>query len=323
MLTTALTRDWGLRYPLFQAPMAGIAGGDLAAAVSAAGGLGMLGVGPAASAAWVEAEAAKARAAGRFGAGLMVWALPSRPELLDIVLAEKPDVVSLSFGDVAPYADTVHAAGARLVAQVQDGDSARRALAAGADAVIAQGTEAGGHTGSIGTLPILQIVLELAAQRDVPVLAAGGIATGRGVAAALAMGCAGVWVGTPFVASEEATNTEAARSRVLRAKETETVHTHVFDILTNAAWPDEYPGRALTNDMTARWHGREDELHQQIDDVRSDFDAARKNDDYSLAYIYAGQSVGLVREVLPAGEIVRRLMTDAEDVLRKGLQELL
>src|SRR5688500_7223636 len=99
MLNTALTRDWGLSQPLFQAPMAGIAGGDLAAAVSAAGALGMLGIGPATPAAWIAAEAAKARGAGTWGAGLMAWALPARPELLDIVLAEKPDVLAISFGD--------------------------------------------------------------------------------------------------------------------------------------------------------------------------------------------------------------------------------
>jgi nitronate monooxygenase len=278
----------------------------------------MIGIGPSTSAVWIAAEAAKARATGRFGAGLMAWALPQRPELLDIVLAEKPDVLAISFGDPAPYVAAARAAGARLVAQVQDADSARRAIDAGIDAVIAQGTEAGGHTGGVGTLPLLQLVLELAEGENVPVLAAGGIASGRGIAAALAMGCAGVWVGTPFVATAEALGSEAAKGRVLRAKETETVHTHVFDIVQGVAWPDEYPGRALVNDFTARWHGREHELHAELPAAQAVFEDARKRDDYTTAYIYAGQSVGLVREVVPAGELVARLMMEAEAALRQA-----
>jgi nitronate monooxygenase len=276
----------------------------------------MIGIAPSTPAAWIAAEAAKARAAGSFGAGLMAWALPGRPELLDVVLAEKPDVLAISFGDPTPYVEQTHAVGSRLVAQVQDAASAQRALDAGVDAVVAQGTEAGGHTGGVGTLPLLQIVLELAEPRGVPVLAAGGIATGRGIAAALAMGCAGVWVGTPFVATAEALGSEAAKSRVLRAKETETVHTHVFDILTNSPWPDEYPGRALVNEATARWHGREDELTSNLSEVQPAFEEARRRDDYATAYIYAGQSVGLVREVLPAGELVASMMAEAEVALR-------
>src|SRR5204863_620774 len=128
---------------------------------------------------------ALAKGRGRFGVGLMCWALEGRPELLDAVLETGPNLVALSFGDPAPWVERVRAAGARVVSQVQDSASAREALDAGVDAIVAQGTEAGGHTGGVSTLPLLQIVLELAPERHVPVLAAGGIATGHGVAAVI------------------------------------------------------------------------------------------------------------------------------------------
>src|SRR5205814_5637628 len=132
---------------------------------------------------FIAREGALAKGRGRFGFGLMCWALEDRPELVDAVLEAGPNVVSLSFGDPSPWIERVRAAGARVVSQVQDSASARQALDAGVDAIVAQGTEAGGHTGGVATLPLLQIVLELVGERRVPVLAGGGIATGRGVAA--------------------------------------------------------------------------------------------------------------------------------------------
>ena len=323
MLNTELTRSWGLKHPLIQAPMAGVAGGDLAAAVTQAGALGMIGLFGGSSAEWISAEAAKVRGKGPFGFGLMAWSLPARPELVDIVLAEKPDVLAVSFGDPAPYVEQAHAAGAKIVAQVQDAESAVKAIEGGVDAVIAQGTEAGGHTGHVGTLPIAQIVLELAADRGIPVLAAGGIATGRGIAAALAMGCDGVWVGTPFVATHEGMGSEAAKARVVRARETDTVLTRVFDIVQQAAWPEIYPGRALANDFTMKWHDREEELKASLEEAQTEFNAARTRDDYATANIYAGQGAGLVHRVVPAAELVERLMGEAEEILRGRLGTLL
>lgn len=323
MLKTRLTREWGLQFPLIQAPMAGVAGGELAAASSRAGALGMIGVGAESSGGWIAEESVKARAGGRTGAGLMAWAVERRPELLDTVLQQKPAAVAISFGDIAPYAELVRSSGAKLLAQVQDAETARAALDAGVDALVAQGTEAGGHTGRVGTLPLLQVVLELAGPHGVPVIAAGGVASGRAIAAALAMGCDGVWIGTPFIATPESTSSEAARARVLRAAETDTVLTHVFDILQEAPWPDQFAGRALTNSLAERWHGREEELVARLPEVQEEFRAARRQEDYSAAHIYAGQSSGLVREVLPAEQLIRRLMSEAEDVLRASFRELL
>ena len=317
MLHTALTRSWGLRYPLIQAPMAGVSGGALAAAVSAAGGLGMLGAGSTTPAGWIAAEAARARAGGRFGVGLMVWALARRPELLDAVLAQRPFAVSLSFGDAAPYVERVHAAGVLVLCQVQDAESAREAVAAGADALVAQGTEAGGHTGSVGTLPLLQRVLEIGAAAGLPVLAAGGLASGCGIAGVLAMGAAGVWIGTRFAATTEALGTDGAKQAIVQANETQTVYTHVFDVVQELPWPEPFSGRALANAFTRRWHGHEQELRANQTDVRAAFEAARVRGDLSETYVYAGQAAGLIDGIEPAAMLVERLMAEAEETLAR------
>jgi nitronate monooxygenase len=316
VLKTVLTESWGLKYPLLQAPMAGVAGGKLAAAVSSVGGLGLIGVNSVAEAGWVTQEAAVAREAGKFGIGLMIWCLPDRPDLLDAVLDSEPTLVSLSFGDPTPYVQAIREAGAKVVCQVQDGASAAVAIAAGVDAVIAQGTEAGGHTGHVGTLPLLQIVLEMAQPARVPVIAAGGIASGRGIAGVLTMGAAGVWVGTPFAATEEAIGTDEAKRTIIAARETDTMLTHVFDVIQEYPWPDQYPGRALANDFARRWQGREAELRANLREAQAEFQDARSRRDFSKANIYAGQSVGLVHEVMPAGKLVESLMAEAEAMLQ-------
>ncbi|MGY1916751.1 nitronate monooxygenase [Blastococcus sp. SYSU DS0973] len=212
MISTALTRVLDLTTPVIGAPMAGVAGGALAAAVSRAGGLGMIGVGAATSPEFLAKECAVP--AGQdlsFGVGLMAWVLPDRPDLLEAAVAARPALASVSFGDPAPFVPILHEAGITVAAQVNTVDDVHRAVAAGVDVVVAQGSEAGGHTGHRATLPLLQEVLTLT---DRPVAAAGGIATGAGIAAALAAGAAGVWIGTPLPACPEALNSPAARARV-------------------------------------------------------------------------------------------------------------
>lgn len=320
MLRTALTEMLSLRLPIVGAPMASVGHGRLARAVSSAGGLGMIGVGSADRAELVEREAAVARGEDGtpFGIGLMAWALPDRPDLLDATLAARPRLVSVSFGSPAPYVDRLHDAGILVATQVPDAASAREAVAAGADLLVAQGAEAGGHAGDVGTLPLLQRLLDSV---DIPVLAAGGIATGRGVAAALAAGAAGVWVGTCLLACPETAATDAARRRVVAAEETDTVRTRVFDLAQRIPWPEGFPGRALRNGFTQRWHGREDELaaHPAAADELRD---ARRAQDYDTMYVYAGQAVGLVSAERPAAEVVRELGEAAERQLRESMRSL-
>ncbi len=309
-MTTALTRLLGTRYPLLNAPMTPQAGGALARAVSDAGAFGMLGLDELDTAASVAEQVALLRAGGadvRFGIGLVRWVLDERPELVELALAARPAFVSISFGDPAPYVARFQAAGIPVGAQVQSRTWAQAALAAGVDILIAQGTEAGGHTGSVGTLPLLQIVLDLAG--DVPVIAAGGIATGRGLAAVLAAGAAGAWVGTPFLVARESRSNDVARERLIATDETQTVLTSVFDRVQHKAWPAEFGGRALRNAFTDRYHQREDEL---TPDARTHFEAARAGQNYDVANLYAGQTVGLVTGVESARDIVERIVGVAD-----------
>jgi nitronate monooxygenase len=315
VLTTALTRRFGLTAPVVGAPMAGVAGGALARAVSLGGGLGMIGVGSATPSSWVTEQCTVPRTDGLpFGVGLMAWALADRPDLLDATIEASPDLVSVSFGDPAPFVDRLHAAGIPVAMQVNTADDVRRADAADVDVVVAQGTEAGGHTGHRATLPLLQEVLALT---DRPVLAAGGIATGAGLAAVLAAGAAGAWIGTPLLACTEATNSAAARARVLRAAGEDTVLTRAFDVAQRLPWPERWPGRALVNEFSRTWHGREDALARDDEASRRVIEA-RRTDDLEQGPLYAGESVGLLTEERSAADVVRSLAADAEAALRRA-----
>jgi nitronate monooxygenase len=217
-LRTKLTELLRIRHPVLLAPMGGTAGGALAGAVSAAGGLGMIGggdskfVGPD----WLEREFA---AAGnqRVGCGFITWALALQPDLLDLALRHKPAALMLSFGDAEPFLPRIKAAGIAAICQVQSLAQARQVLQQGADIIVAQGAEAGGHGARRATLPLVPAVVDMVAAkgRDVPVVAAGGIADGRGLAAVLMLGAAGVLMGTRFHASEESLIAPEAKRRIV------------------------------------------------------------------------------------------------------------
>lgn len=296
--------------------MAAVSGGELAGAVTAAGGLGFIGVGHAGETRWIAEQAELGRACGGFGIGLMAWAIERRPELLEAALATGPAAVSVSFGDPAPYVGAIKQAGAVAIAQVHDGASARRSVDAGVDVLVAQGTEAGGHSGAgVATLPLLQVVLEIGDAAGLPVLAAGGIGTGRALAGVLAMGAAGGWIGTRFAATREALGKTGAKQRILEADETQTVLTSIFDITQDIPWPARFPGRALRNAFAERWHGRERELRAQRDAASAVLAEARAAEDFSQMYVYAGQASGVVRDLPPAGELVARMASEAERAL--------
>jgi nitronate monooxygenase len=197
-LATRLTERLGIEHPIVSAPMAFAGGGALAAAVTAAGGLGLIGGGYG-NADWLakELDAAGNR---RVGCGFITWALAERPALLDQVLERSPAAVMLSFGDPAPFAPAIRAADSLLICQVQNLAHLRAALAAGADIVVAQGSEAGGHGATRGTLTLVPEVADLLAAESPStlLLAAGGIGDGRGLAAALMLGADGVLMGSRF-----------------------------------------------------------------------------------------------------------------------------
>lgn len=308
MFDTWLTRELGISVPLVGAPMGGRAGGLLAGEVTRAGGLGLIGAARYNTPDWLESEARTAReiGGGPLGFGLMTWSLDADDSLLTAVLAHRPHVVSLSFGDPAPYVDRVHEAGALAISQINTIDDLRQVEAAGVDAVVAQGHEAGGHTGRIGTLPLLQEVLDAT---SLPVLAAGGIASGRGLAAVLAAGAEGAFVGTALLASPETVGPDYARARLVEAGSADTVYTDVFDKARHQPWPERWGGRALRNRFTDRWHGR----GTDEDTLAAEYIA----DDPDIGVVYAGEAAGLVRAERPAGEVIREIAVEAEALLAR------
>src|SRR5262245_4091120 len=283
--------------------MGSVAGGALAAAVSGAGGLGLIGAGYG-DAQWLRREFELAGGA-RVGVGFITWSLARQPQLLDLALGYKPCAVMLSFGDPAPFARKVRDAGARLILQVQDLRTARQALRADPDVVVAQGTEAGGHAGTRSLFALLPAVLDLAQGK--PVLAAGGIVERRGFQAALAFGAAGALVGTRFLAADESLAAPEARQRVVEAEGDATLRTTVFDLIRGYDWPDGITGRALRNRFSGKWHGKEEALRSSLGTERPAYQDAVRRRDFDTALVLAGEGVDLIDAVLPAAEIVRRI----------------
>jgi nitronate monooxygenase len=313
-ISTSLTALLGIKHPILSAPMDTIAGARLAVAVSAAGGFGILGGGYG-NKAWLEQETAKlAGASTAFGIGFITWSLAKRPELLEIALAAQPRAVMLSFGDPNPFAQRIKAAGALLFCQVQTEEMARQALATGADILIAQGTEAGGHGASRTTIDIVPAIVDLAAGR-VPVVAAGGIGDGRGLAAMMMLGASGVLLGTRFYASQECDGADEAKKLICDASSGATARGVIFDLSRNNVWPSPFTGRSLINDHLRRWTGHEVELLQSMTAVAAEYAAAREARNFDVAAVFAGEAVGLIHDIPPAAEIVERIATEAEGIL--------
>ena len=238
-LRTALTEMFGIDHPVVLAPMGDVAGGALAAAVSEGGGLGVIGAGRG-DLAWLGRECDRARAATRkpWGIGFLSWAIDAA--VIDAAIEQSPAAIMLSFGDPAPFADAIRAAGIPLIVQVTTLAEARRALDVGANVVVAQGSEAGGHGGGRATLPFVPAVVDIAG--SVPVLAAGGIADGRGLAAALVLGAAGAVIGTRFEATHEALITPDAVKAIIAAGAEDTTRGRALDVVRDSPWPERYPG---------------------------------------------------------------------------------
>jgi nitronate monooxygenase len=293
--------------------MGGVAGGRLATAVTRAGGLGMVGIGSAGTIELLRRETAVARHAGvRFGVGLLDWALQRDPRLLDEAIEARPSLVSVSFGARWRWIDQIHAAGIAAATQVYDVETARRALDAGIDVLVVRGAEGGGHgVHEVGTLVLLQEVLEAVPG---PVLAAGGVTSHRGLAAVLAAGAAGAWIGTPFVACPESLADDAVRARLVGAGGQDTVCTRVFDVALGNPWPPQFSERVLRNDVTDRWAGREDDLALDPE-AHAAVHAAILRGEAAVAAVNAGQGVGLVTDVRPAATVVAELASGAARLL--------
>jgi nitronate monooxygenase len=315
LITTPLTEMFGLQHPIVLAPMGGVSGGHLAATVSNAGGLGLVGGGYG-NHSWLRTELSRVidETTRPWGVGLITWSIDR--SVLDLALAYRPDAFMLSFGDPRPYASAIKSAGCKLICQLQGLEEALLAQEAGADIIVAQGTEAGGHGGARATLPLVPVVVDAVAPK--PVVAAGGIADGRGLAAALMLGAHGALIGTRFCASAEALGHDRAKQRIVAARGNETARTHVFDIVRGYAWPPAYTGRALRNRFTDRWDGRESDLTTVLETERAAYEAAALEGDFETALVWAGEVVDLIKSVEGAATLVARISADAETQLRIG-----
>ncbi|WP_327001958.1 nitronate monooxygenase [Dactylosporangium sp. NBC_01737] len=312
-LTTRFTELLGIPHPIVLAPMGGSAGGALAAAVSRGGGLGMLGAADG-DRAWLDREVPIV-AAGTdrpWGIGFLTWMLDA--DAVRRALEHRPRAVMLSFGDPAPYAELVRRSGAVLIVQVTDLEEARRAVDVGADVIVAQGTEAGGHGARRGrsTLPFVPVVVDLA--DPVPVLAAGGIADGRGVAAALALGAAGAVIGTRFQATREALVDPAIAGAIVGGRAEDTERSAVLDIARGSSWPSRYTARTLGHPYLDRWRGREQELAADAR-ARQDYQDDVARGAIPPLPVWAGESVDLITDLPSAADLVPALVERAEQAL--------
>ena len=317
-MKTRLTEFFGIEHPILSAPMALISGGRLAAAVTSSGGLGFIGGGYGDSD-WLQREFGLADGK-RVGCGFITWSLARKPELLDETLERQPATIMLSFGDLQPFAEHIHAAGVPLMAQVQTLDHARQALDAGAEILVAQGGEAGGHGMTVrSTFTLVPDVVDLAAERAPAtlVLAAGGVADGRGLAAALVLGADGVLVGTRFWATPEALVSPRAHERAVGASGDDTYRTRVYDVVRRLDWPPEYNERALSNPFVDGWHGNEAALLSSLPDAVSTFEAAVAAEDFDAAAILVGEAIGRIDAVRPAADVVVDMAAEADRILNR------
>ena len=311
-----------VEHPVGNAGMAGVARERLCAAVAAAGGIGTVAMGGATTTEVAQRVAAVRAITDRpFGANFIAWVIERDSSPLDAALDAGVASITLSFGDPAPYVDRTHAAGSLLLSQVQTVEAARRSADAGVDVIIAQGNEAGGHTGVMPLLALLPQVVDVAG--DVPVLAAGGIGDGRGLAAALVLGAQGALMGTRFIASDEAeSDWPKLPDQVLAASADDSVWTTAIDVAQGGGrshWPQGIGARSIRTQWLERWAGHEDELAALLAADR-DADHANGNDPTPA---YAGPAAGMVTEREPAARIVTSVAAQAAAVLESSRRSLL
>ncbi len=318
-LHTRLTELLGIQHPIISAPMAFAAGGKLAAAITMGGGLGLIGGGYG-DADWLEHEFGEARNT-RVGCGFITWSLAKRPALLDLALAHSPAAVMLSFGSPTPFAPRIKAAGTKLICQVQDMERARAAVAAGADIIVAQGAEAGGHGAARATLTLVPEIADYLAEAapGTVLVAAGGIADGRGLAAALMLGAEGALIGSRFWASSEALVHPAFQNAAATANGDSTIRTTVVDLVRKIDWPKPFTARVMKNRFVAEWHGREAQLGEPavLDREMSRYMSAMQGGDPENTGVWVGEAAGLIQDVRPAGDLLQKIVSDAELLLSR------
>jgi nitronate monooxygenase len=317
-ISTRLTEFFQIRHPVVLAPMTPVAGGELAAAVSAAGGLGLLGGGYGQRDS-LKTEFAKAKDA-RIGCGFIAWSVEHDLGLLDYALDQKPVAMMLSFSDPALLGRRILDAGVPLICQIHSADQARHALDIGASVIVAQGDEAGGHSHSRqSTFPLVPAIADVVAKHrpDAILLGAGGVADGRGLAAMLNLGADGVLMGTRFWATRESLVHPNAKQRILAATGDETIRTHVYDIAAGRDWPEGYTGRVMINDFVRTWLGREAELAEVAGAQAAVVQKAQETGDFDIANVTVGEAIGLIDSIPAVGDLLQQIVAEAEQVLAR------
>lgn len=317
MLHTRLTERLAIRHPILSAPMAFAAGGALSAAVTHAGGLGLIGGGYG-DADWLAREFAAAGNA-RVGCGFITWSLAKTPGLLALALSHSPAAVMLSFGDPRPHAAEIKAAGAALICQIQTLQHAREAIEADADIIVAQGTEAGGHGAKRATMTLVPEVADLLARErpEMLLVAAGGIADGRGLAAALALGADGVLMGSRFWATREALSHPNHRAVAIAATGDDTVRQTAADIARGYDWPAGFDARVIGNRFVRTWEHRPDEHRSVAAARRAHYNAKVAAGDPDDVAVWVGEATGLISDVPSAADIVERTVAEAEAIIAR------
>ena len=317
MLKTRFTDLLHLDLPVMSAPMSNHSGGQLAAAVCEVGGLGTFGgtndFGPE----WFREQLAHVR--GRtdraFGVGFITQLIEYNSVNFEIALEERAPVVVFSFADPGPWLPVAKDAGAVTICQVQSLELAQQSVDAGADVLLAQGNEAGGHTGGMNLLPLLVALVERFP--GVPVLAAGGITTGRALAGVLGAGADGASLGTAVLATPEAVEVpDTFKERIVLSDGQDTTFTRVYDLLGTRPWPDGIAGRVYHNRLVREWDERDAEILAHREELASDVAAARAAHDTELSAVYMGQGAGHVDAIRPVADVVRDICQDAEGILR-------
>ncbi len=315
MLRTPLCDLLGIEYPIIQGPIGPWSTAELVAAVSKAGGLGSVGT-TLQSAEDVRKQIVRVRELTERPFAVNFTARPFNEEAFALTLQARPRIVSFVLGDPGELVEQAHDAGILFMQQVPTVQQAQRAAERGVDVIIAQGSEAGGFGGTVSTLALLPQVVQ--AVSPIPIVAAGGIADGRGMAAALLLGAQGVNIGTRFLASEEAGIANDWKQRIVEARSEEAVKVEFADYMFPPPGPGGYETkpRVLRTPFVEEWNRRPSEAAREAERLSRELMAAVQQGRVHELVPFTGQTAGMIQEVLPVGEIVRRMVTEAEEALR-------
>ena len=323
MLRTRICALLGIEHPIVLGGMGNATSPELVAAVSTAGGLGVLGA-TRQNPEELARDAAAIRAATTRPFGLNLLLFMERPGQYDALLAARPKVISTAWAaleqDLGGYVARAHAVGALAMHMISTVAEAKAAARAGMDIIVAQGTEGGGHIGLMGTMPLVPMVVSAVA--PIPVLAAGGVADGRGLAAALALGADGVLLGTRFLATDESPIAKGFKQAILDSDGHDTLVTDIPDVASGNTWPGAYV-RVRRNRFIEEWMGRDNELRRRRVEVSAQLREAAQAGDPDRGAVMIGQTAGLIDRIEPAADLVRQISRDAEAILRERLPSLL